>query len=282
MKGVIFILRTIIIILILSIIPFITSCGKEQLLSVHIIDVGQGDSILIKTPDSKNILIDGGDEDSEKIIKSYLKKENIKKFDMVFASHPDTDHIGSLDYIIDNFQVNSIYMPETTSDNTAFTNLLRSCNTKNIDINYLYKGDYISINDSTLLEVLSPSYIQDDSNLNSLVLKLNFKDKSFLFTGDSETSNELDILNNFQLDDVDFLKVAHHGSSSSTNTEFLNKITPDVAAISCGYKNQYGHPHQSTLDNLSYFNISTYRTDLNGDLVFYSDGETIFTKKKCK
>lgn len=282
MKGVIFILRTIIIILILSIIPFITSCGKEQLLSVHIIDVGQGDSILIKTPDSKNILIDGGDEDSEKIIKSYLKKENIKKFDMVFASHPDTDHIGSLDYIIDNFQVNSIYMPETTSDNTAFTNLLRSCNTKNIDINYLYKGDYISINDSTLLEVLSPSYIQDDSNLNSLVLKLNFKDKSFLFTGDSETSNELDILNNFQLDDVDFLKVAHHGSSSSTNTEFLNKITPDVAAISCGYKNQYGHPHQSTLDNLSDLNISTYRTDLNGDLVFYSDGETIFTKKKYK
>ena len=282
MKGVIFILRTIIIILILSIIPFITSCGKEQLLSVHIIDVGQGDSILIKTPDSKNILIDGGDEDSEKIIKSYLKKEKIKKFDMVFASHPDTDHIGSLDYIIDNFQVNSIYMPETTSDNTAFTNLLRSCNTQNIDINYLYKGDYISINDSTLLEVLSPSYIQDDSNLNSLVLKLNFKDKSFLFTGDSETSNELDILNNFQLDDVDFLKVAHHGSSSSTNTEFLNKITPDVAAISCGYKNQYGHPHQSTLNNLSDLNIPTYRTDLNGDLVFYSDGETIFTKKKYK
>lgn len=261
-------------------IPFITSCGKEQLLSVHIIDVGQGDSILIKTPSSKNILIDSGDEDSERILKSYLKKEKIKKLDMVFASHPDTDHIGSLDYVINNFQVNDVYMPEASSDHTAFYNLITSCDSQNIDISYLYKGDLINIDDNILLEVLSPSYIQDDSNLNSLVLKLNFKDKSFLFTGDSEISNELDILNNFQLDDVDFLKVAHHGSSSSTNPEFLAQTTPDVAAISCGYKNQYGHPHQGTLDNLSNFNILTYRTDLNGDLVFYSDGESIFTKKK--
>lgn len=276
----IFIFRNLVIIILLSIIPFITSCSKDQLLSIHIIDVGQGDSILIQTPSESNILVDGGDENSERIVKSYLKKEKIKNIDMIFATHPDTDHIGSLDYIINNFNVDKVYMTKSKSNNSAFSNLISSCNKQSIDIEYLYKGDYINIDDDISLEVLSPSYIQAESNLNSLVFNLSYRDKSFLFTGDSEISNEIDIIDSYNLDNVDFLKVSHHGSSSSTSINFLSSITPDVAAISCGYKNQYGHPHQSTLDNLEKFNVLTYRTDLLGDIVFYSDGKTIFTKNK--
>lgn len=276
----IFIFRTSVIVILLSIIPFITSCSKDSLLSIHIIDVGQGDSILIQTPNKTNILVDGGDENSERIVKSYLKKEKIKNIDMVLATHPDTDHIGSLDYIINNFKVSKVYMSEVKSDNSAFSNLINSCNKQNVDISYLYKGDYINIDDEILLKVLSPSYIQAENNLNSLVFNLSYKDKSFLFTGDSEVSNEIDIIGSYDLDNVDFLKVSHHGSSSSTSIDFLSNITPDVAVISCGYKNQYGHPHQSTLDNLEEFNVITYRTDLLGDIVFYSDGKIIFTKNK--
>lgn len=267
------------IILILIIISFLSGCSKNYHMSIHIIDVGQGDSILIQTPNNKNILVDGGTNDSEHIVKSYLKKKKVKYIDYIIATHPDSDHIGGIDNIIKNFQVKSIYMPEQSTDSLDYKNLLTACSDKDLAINYLYKGDTLKIEDSIDLLVLSPSFIQSENNLNSIVFKLDFKDKSFLFTGDAELSNENDIINSFQLEDVDFLKVGHHGSSSSTSMNFLNETTPDVAVISCGYKNQYGHPHRSTLDNLSNSGTTTYRTDLSGDIVLYSDGETIYTKK---
>lgn len=267
------------IILILIIISFLSGCSKNYYMSIHIIDVGQGDSILIQTPNNKNILVDGGTNDSEHIVKSYLKKKKVKYIDYIIATHPDSDHIGGIDNIIKNFQVKSIYMPEQSTGSLDYKNLLTACSDKNLTINYLYKGDTLKIEDSIDLLVLSPSFIQNENNLNSIVFKLDFKDKSFLFTGDAELSNENDIINSFELEDVDFLKVGHHGSSSSTSMNFLNETTPDVAVISCGYKNQYGHPHRSTLDNLSNSGTITYRTDLSGDMVFYSDGKTIYTKK---
>lgn len=261
------------------IITLFTGCGKNTHLSIHMIDVGQGDSILIQTPTQKNILVDGGTEDSYHIIRSYLKKNKIKSIDIIIATHLDSDHIGSLDNIIDKFNVKSIYTPEQKVESQSYKNLLNSCNNKNLDINYLYKDDSLKLDEYINLLVLSPYYIQEDSNLNSIVFKLDYKDKAFLFTGDAASSNESDIINSFELEDIDFLKVGHHGSSSSTSLELLEAITPDIAAISCGYKNQYGHPHKSVLENLSNNNVLVYRTDLLGDIVFYSDGDTIYTKK---
>ena len=250
------------------------------MLSIHIIDVGQGDSILIKTPSNKKILIDGGTEESEHIIKSYLKREKVKSLDLIIATHPDSDHIGGLDYIIKNFNVEKFYMPKQSTNSTSYKNLLNACNSKSLDIKYLQKGDKINIDEFIDIFVLSPSYIQSENNLNSIVFNLTYKNKSFLFTGDCEEQNEIEIMNSFNLSSIDFLKVAHHGSSSSSSNKFIEETSPDVAVISCGYKNQYGHPHQSTLDILDKNNILTYRTDLNGDLVFYSDGNTISTRKK--
>ena len=268
--------------LIIIIITLFSGCDKKEILSIHIIDVGQGDSILIKTPSDKKILIDGGNEDSEHIVKNYLRKEKIKTLDIVIATHPDSDHIGSLDYVVNKFNVKTIYMPKQNTDSSSYKNLIKACKDKNLNINYLFKGDILNIDEYIDLVVLSPSYIQQDNNLNSIVFNLNYKEKSFLFTGDCEESNEIDIINSFNLNDVDFLKVAHHGSSSSSTSEFRKETSPDVAVISCGYKNQYGHPHQSTLDTLEENNVLTYRTDINGDMIFYSDGSTITTKYKYK
>lgn len=237
---------------------------------------------MIQTPNKKNILVDGGDEDAQHIVKNYLKRKKVKSLDIIIATHPDTDHIGSLDYIVENFSVKSIYMPEQSVDSESYINLVNSCNSKKLTPEYLYKGDNINIEKNIDINVLSPSYIQGDNNLNSIVFTLDFNQNSFLFTGDAEEENESDIINSFDLDYVDFLKVGHHGSNSSTTDEFIKETSPDVAAISCGYKNSYGHPHKQTLENLSKHSVLTYRTDQIGDIVFFSDGQTIFTKKNYK
>ncbi|UUV16314.1 ComEC/Rec2 family competence protein [Clostridioides difficile] len=263
---------------ILIIISLLIGCDKKSLLSIHMIDVGQGDSILVQTPTNKNILIDGGDEDSENIIISYLRQKRIKTIDIIIATHPDSDHIGSLDNVIKKFNVNSIYMPEQSTDSEAYQNLINSCMDKNLSIQYLYKNDVLNIDNNINIYVLSPSYIQEESNLNSIVFKLTFNDNSFLFMGDAEEENEKEILHSFKLNNINFIKIGHHGSNSSSSLEFIKKISPDIAAISCGYKNQYGHPHKEVIDNLKQSHVSIYRTDRIGDIVFYSDGEIIFTK----
>ena len=264
------------------IIALLTGCDKNKDFCIHVIDVGQADSILITTPSNKNMLIDGGDEDSAKIIKSYLKNKKVKNLDVVIATHPDSDHIGSLDYIIDNFDVEKIYMPNQTTDSECYINLIDSCNKKNLKVNYLSKDDSFNLDDSTNIYVLSPSYITDNNNSNSIVLNISYKNNNFLFTGDCEESNEMDMINSYNLEDIDFLKVAHHGSYTASSLTFLEEITPDIAVISCGYKNSYGHPHKSTLDNLESVDAKIFRTDQNGSMQFYSDGEKIYSKVKYK
>ena len=264
------------------IIALLTGCDKNKDFCIHVIDVGQADSILITTPFNKNMLIDGGDEDSAKIIKSYLKNKKVKNLDVVIATHPDSDHIGSLDYIIDNFDVEKIYMPNQTTDSECYINLIDSCNKKNLKVNYLSKDDSFNLDDSTNIYVLSPSYITDNNNSNSIVLNISYKNNNFLFTGDCEESNEMDMINSYDLEDIDFLKVAHHGSYTASSLAFLEETTPDIAVISCGYKNSYGHPHKSTLDNLESVDAKIFRTDQNGSMQFYSDGEKIYSKVKYK
>ncbi len=265
--------------ILLIIITLLSACDKTPLLSVHIIDVGQGDSILIQTPSKKNILIDGGDEDSGNIVKSYLRRKRIKTIDKVIATHPDSDHIGGLDNIVDVFEVNSIYMTEKTSDSESYINLINSCKKKNLDIKFLAKDDQLDFDKDIDVQVLSPSRLYDESNLSSIVFYMKYKDNEFLFTGDSEKENEIEILNSYDFDDIDFLKVSHHGSSSSSSSEFISEVSPNISVISCGYKNQYGHPHKETLNTLHNNGSLVLRTDKVGDMIFYSDGSKIFTKK---
>ena len=270
------------IFLIFLLIIYVNGCSDEKLFSVHIIDVGQGDSIFIQTPENKRILMDAGDEDAEHTVYSYLKRRGVKKIDVLIATHPDTDHIGSMDYIIDEFKISHFYMPEAKTDSEAFYNLLDSCRDKNLKIEYLIKGDILKIDSSTSMEILSPSTITDKNNLNSIVSLLNYSGYEFLFTGDAEKENESEMLSSCNLPDIEFLKAGHHGSSSSSTDEFIAKLKPDAVAISCGYNNDYGHPHRSVLDTFRENGSVVYRTDKNGTLVFYCDENGIFTKKKYK
>ena len=270
------------IFLLFLLVIYVNGCTKEKLFSVHIIDVGQGDSIFIQTLENKRILIDAGDEEAEHTVYSYLKRKGVKKIDVLIATHPDTDHIGSMDYIIDKFKISHFYMPEAKTDSEAFYNLLDSCKDKNLKIEYLTKGDVLKIDSSTSMEILSPSTITDKNNLNSIVSLLNYKGYEFLFTGDAEKENESEILSSCNLPDIEFLKAGHHGSSSSSTDEFIAKLKPDAVAISCGYNNDYGHPHRSVLDTFRENGSVVYRTDKNGTLVFYCDENGIFTKKKYR
>lgn len=267
---------------ILLLVIYVNGCAREKLFSVHIIDVGQGDSIFIQTLENKRILIDAGDEEAEHTVYSYLKRRGVKKIDVLIATHPDTDHIGSMDYIIDKFKISHFYMPDAKTDSEAFYNLLDSCKEKNLKIEYLTKGDRLKIDRSTTMEILSPSTITDKNNLNSIVSLLNYKGYEFLFTGDAEKENESEILSSCNLPDIEFLKAGHHGSSSSSTDEFIEKLKPEAVAISCGYNNDYGHPHRSVLDTFRKNGAVVYRTDKNGSLVFYCDENGIFTKKKYK
>ena len=168
------------------------------------------------------------------------------------------------------------------TDSECYINLIDSCNKKNLKVNYLSKDDSFNLDDSTNIYVLSPSYITDNNNSNSIVLNISYKNNNFLFTGDCEESNEMDMINSYDLEDIDFLKVAHHGSYTASSLTFLEETTPDIAVISCGYKNSYGHPHKSTLDNLESVDAKIFRTDQNGSMQFYSDGEKIYSKVKYK
>lgn len=270
------------IFLLFLLVIYVNGCAAEKLFSVHIIDVGQGDSIFIQTLEDKRILIDAGDEEAEHTVYSYLKRRGVKKIDVLIATHPDTDHIGSMDYIIDKFKISHFYMPDAKTDSEAFYNLLDSCKEKNLKIEYLTKGDRLKIDSSTTMEILSPSTITDKNNLNSIVSLLNYKGYEFLFTGDAEKENESEILSSCNLPDIEFLKAGHHGSSSSSTDEFIEKLKPEAVAISCGYNNDYGHPHRSVLDTFRKNGAVVYRTDKNGSLVFYCDENGIFTKKKYK
>lgn len=271
------------IIFLIIIITLFSGCSKENKdLSVHIIDVGQGDSILIKTPLGKNILVDAGDENSDYIVSNYLKKNKVKIIDIIIATHFDSDHIGGIDNIINDFSVKKVYAPNHTTNSNSFNNFINTLSNKNIKLDFLSRNDTINLEKDIIINVFSPHFMSENKNENSIVFSLDYKDKSFLFTGDMEKPNELDVINSYDLEEIDFLKVAHHGSYTSSSDEFIKEVSPDISVISCGYKNRYGHPHKSVLYTLKKYNSLIYRTDISGDLIFYSDGYTIYTKKNYK
>ncbi len=248
-------------------------------LKVHFIDVGQGDSIFIELPDLKTVLIDAGENIYGEKVTNYIKKLRYKKIDYLFATHPHSDHIGGLESIIDNFDVGSIYMPEVTSNSTLYLNLLKKIDNKNKKIKIAIASKNVILTDDLNLKILAPSgKTYEDINNYSIVLKLTYKEKSFLFMSDASYDSEMDLLNSkFNLK-ADVLKVGHHGSTSSTNYNFLNAVDPKIAIISVGENNDYGHPKEKILNKLKNKNIKIYRTDLNGNIVVTTNGKMIRMK----
>lgn len=245
-------------------------------LKVHFLDVGQGDSIFIELPTNETILIDASIKDASNKIINYLREENVSKIDYVFATHPHSDHIGGMSAVIKAFDIGQIYMPKAVTTTKTYENLLLTIKDKNLKIKAAKAGNTIIDTDDLKLVVLAPNQDSYESlNNYSIVLKLTYKEKSFLFMGDAETLSEKEITGDIQ---ADVLKVGHHGSRTSTSQAFLNKVNPSYAVISVGLNNDYKHPHQEVIDRLEKKNIKIYRTDQNGDIMFTTDGYNIDVK----
>lgn len=251
-----------------------------QDLYVHVIDVGQADSILLTSLD-KAMLIDCGDTDDKETIINYLKELDIKKIDYLILTHPHKDHIGSAVDIIRSFDIGKIYMSSITTTTKTFENLLDTIDEKQIDTVLPLPGEKFNFGKCDV-EVIGPVKEYSDINNNSLVLKVENGKNTFLFTGDMEKESEKDIMNSGYNDKVDVLKVAHHGSDGSSTLEFLNILKPSVSIISCGVGNDYGHPHKELLDRLKEIKTTILRTDKEGTVVIKSDGNSIFIVDNIK
>ena len=249
----------------------------------HIIDVGQGDAILITT-DKGNMLIDSGDlsSESQEKLDSYLKRQGIKSFEYVVFTHTDADHIGSGDIIINNYDVKTVIMPDYEATTKVYGRLVDAIEDKGVDLILIGEDKDCTQSGYTFKlgpithTVMAPTEDFDDPNEMSVVIKSVYGETSVLLTGDAEEKSEEAMLEEYIFGelDVDILKAGHHGSSTSTTDEFLQKVTPEAVLISCGEGNKYGHPHKETIEKLLEADIDIFRTDKNGTIVVRTDGVT--------
>lgn len=244
-------------------------------LKVHYIDVGQGDSELIQV-NGKNLLIDAGPNESRDKLMSYLKKQNIKKFDYVIATHPDEDHIGGMGDVIKKYPIDKFYTPKKIVNTRTFKYMIQQLRNKNMKIDTPEPRIKLDLGKNTTAEMLAPNSMNyPDTNNYSVVLKITYGNTKFLFTGDAEKTSESEMIDKGYDLSADVLKVGHHGSSGSTSQQFLDKVDPKIAIISCGKNNKYGHPHKKTINKLKKKNIQIYRTDVDGTIILMSNGSKI-------
>ncbi|NRT70146.1 ComEC/Rec2 family competence protein [Clostridium beijerinckii] len=246
---------------------------------VHYIDVGQGDCILVQV-NNKNLLIDSGPKSDRRKLFNYLSELNLNKLDYVIATHPHEDHIGNMDDIIKTYSIGTFYAPKVESTTKSFEDMVDALKDKNLKVHVLKKdSNSIDLGENTKVNVFSPNKdFYYNLNNYSPVIKIQYGNISFLFTGDAEKEVEKEILNNNEDISADVLKVGHHGSSTSTSKDFLKKVNPSIAVISVGKDNIYNHPDAITTKLLDDSNIKTYRTDKDGTIVICSDGSTISKK----
>ena len=248
---------------------------------VYFIDVGQGDSELIRLKDSGiDILIDAGTRSTKQELADYLKELGVDDIDILIGTHPHEDHIGGMAKIIEEFPIGTLYLPETSDEMTPTTktyeSLLDAVEKMDVTMRTASAGDVLLEEGNISFKVLSPSHTDYD-NLNdySIVTRLKVGDTAFLFQGDAETPVEEEILDSGADVSCDVIKLGHHGSSTSSSRAYLEAANPSAAVISCGVGNEYGHPHRETMDLLEKLSITPYRTDTQKTLLAETDGKTI-------
>lgn len=243
----------------------------EGALEVYFLDVGQADSILIKNQ-QESMLIDAGNNEDGNLLVNYFNSLNIPKFKYLIGTHPHEDHIGGLDDIINNFQIDNIYLPDAITTTQTFVDVVNSIENKNMTYKVPQIGEKLTLGDATL-EIIYTGTNQSDLNDTSIVVRLDYGNVSFLFTGDISSKVEKTIL--YKNIDVDILKVGHHGSSYGTTDSFLTRVSPDYAIISVGTPNSYNHPSTEVLNKLKEKNIQIHRTDEEGTILVTTDGNNI-------
>lgn len=245
-------------------------------LDVHFIDVGQGDASLILTPEGNAMLIDTGESSEKELLIAYIESLGVDALDYLVLTHPHSDHIGGASAILSAFEVKAVLMPDAETDTATFLRVLEAIDEEGCGVTVPKVNDTVTLG-SAVFTVLGPVDSYRDLNDTSLVLRMDYGSTSFLFTGDAEVPSEEDMLARHPSSafKADVLKLGHHGSSTSTSTEFLSAVLPTYAVASCGENNEYGHPHRETLSLLTNKNITLLRTDEDGSVVFTSNGSKV-------
>lgn len=248
------------------------------------LDVGQADSMLLQLPNGNEweyVLIDAGTGQTEEALVSWLQEQGVTDIAAVIATHPHEDHIGGMDAVLEAIPVESLYMPEVkeslTPTTRCYEQMLDAAEAQQAQAVKGQSGVTVYEEDGVKLELVGPEPQKeyDDLNEYSLVAKLTVGGKSFLFTGDSSEQAEADMIEAGEDLKADVLKIGHHGSSTATTKAFLQAVNPQVAVISCGKDNSYGHPHEETMQRLQEKAMTIYRTDEDGTILATCDGTSI-------
>lgn len=248
---------------------------REAGLTVEFIDVGQGDATLIIC-EGKAMLIDAGDESAGTNVQNEMIKLGVEELDYFVCTHPDADHIGGADVIAYKFLVGKLLMPELERDTKAYERLADTIRERNIEVVHPAVGEEYSLG-SANFTIVGPvkAYGRDETNDWSVCLRFTYGDTSFLFCGDAEEKAEEDMLAAGAGLEADVYHINHHGSSGSTSEAFLRAVDPTYAVVSCGRDNDYGHPHEETVEKLAACDVQLYRTDEQGNIFCYSDGKSL-------
>lgn len=273
----------------------------EGTVEIHMIDVGQADAILIQSGDGF-MLIDAADRESEskESLNAYLSNMGITTLEWLVLTHPDADHIGGAQMVLENYQVKNVMLSDRVHTSKTYENMLEAIieepdvGVHIVDVNGSLATDTDDITASIYevgdvfewralhFTIMGPLSVENNNDA-SVVLRMQCGDMVAMFTGDAEVESEALMLNEHgrALLDCDLLKVGHHGSRTSTTDAFLEALSPSIALISCGVGNEYGHPHAETIQKLNEASVTVYRTDLQGSVVFSCDG-TAFTLKSTE
>ena len=244
--------------------------AEQGTLTVHFIDVGQGDSILLDCDDIE-VLIDGGDKSPGVV--SYIHDYVDGQLEVMVATHPHVDHIGGLIAVLDAFEVGEIWLNGDTSTSQTYSQFMSAVNSEGADVFVARRGDTIQTGNLTF-NVLNPANLSGTINNNSIVLSLSYGQVDFLFTGDAEQESEASMLVEGIVPDVEILKVGHHGSRTASSIQFLQAAEPECAIYMAGQGNSYGHPHQETITSLWEVGVEIYGTDMHGTVTVTTDGVT--------
>lgn len=261
-------------------VPRLFPRGNAEL-RVVFLDVGQGDSCVIQTPSGKVIVVDtgnrslNGQEDmGRRVVAPYLRSQGIQRIEMLLLTHPDTDHIGGADTLLQRFAV-GILETNGQDEQAGQKEVVQRAKSREVLVHRAKAGDVMELGDGIKAHVIAPigEDLNEPTNTHSIVLRLTYGDSSLLLTGDADNKEEERILQKGTLLPTQLMKVGHHGSRTSTAERFLTRIMPRIAVISVGKSNSFGHPAPATLERLQKQGVQVFRTDTQGAITCTSDSK---------